>query len=197
MTCIVGFTNQTHAWIASDIILASNSISERLTYPKTFIKDEFIFATSGNVRACQLLQHCWTPPPFKKSIPIIKYMCQNFAPSIKQLMVDNDLIVKNDDGIGEIDMIMIVAFRGKLFEIHRNCAVIEVERGYTSMGSGSEYALGAMTVLFGSEPNKVKKIDAELSLVRALRIANLHSPFVDAGVIHIANTKEMVIQTIS
>ena len=84
-------------------------------------------------------------------------MVNKVAPSLKQLLTDAGLLdSKSPDKDFEINI--IVGLNGQLFEIDSDFAVSRNSDGYYAIGTGGDYALGALYA--GVTPEQAAEIAA-------------------------------------
>jgi ATP-dependent protease HslVU (ClpYQ) peptidase subunit len=84
-------------------------------------------------------------------------MVNKVAPSLKQLLTDAGLLdSKSPDKDFEINI--IVGLNGSLFEIDSDFAVSRSDSGYYGLGTGGDYALGALYA--GATPEQAASIAA-------------------------------------
>lgn len=102
----------------------------------------YIFGAAGDMRAVNLLAHTFKPPvPAANDygIKLDKFISSKFVPQLKQVFDDAQYGEK-----GEQDSTVLVVVHGRIYEIGSGYDWCLDESGIYSMGSGSQYALGAM-----------------------------------------------------
>jgi len=84
-------------------------------------------------------------------------MIGKVVPSLKQLLTDHNLLdTKSSDK--EFELYVLIAFNGNIFEIDSDFAVSRSESGYYGIGTGGDYALGALYA--GATPEQAASIAA-------------------------------------
>jgi hypothetical protein len=132
-------------------------------------RGKYLIGVAGRVVALQAIQNAWNPPAlgaFKGSL--YTFMITKVIPSLKSFIDDSKLFTDKDKEDGDLFSILI-AINGNLFEIDQDYSVARRESGVYAIGSGADYALGALTV--GASP--IEAINAA-----ALLDVNTHSPFI-------------------
>jgi len=115
--------------------------------PKVFVRDGFVIGTCGGLRAGQVIQYEMEIPRYDPSlISINRFMSSYFARSMRESLKDYDLL---ED---EYDTQVLVGFKGHLFVIDSEFGVDENIDKYASIGSGRDYALGALFTNAGLDP---------------------------------------------
>ena len=147
MTCIVGIVNGSNVIIGGDRQgLNSNSLykSERIDN-KVFKKGEFVFGFTTSYRFGQLVRYKLSIPSITEGQDVMEYMVVSVVDAIRRVLKDGGYIeVQNNVEWGGN---ILVGFRGRLFQIHSDFQVSEPKTRYDSVGSGREFALGAIKTL--------------------------------------------------
>ena len=136
---------------------------------KIVSRGKYLIGVAGRVVASQAIQNSWTPP----SLGTYKGKLYNFVitkviPSLKSFIDDSKLFSDKEKEDGDLFMILL-AINGEVFEIDQDYAVARRESGVYAIGSGSDYALGALTV--GASGMEAMQVAASLDV-------NTHEPFV-------------------
>ena len=101
-------------------------------------------------------------------------MCTEFVDSLREMMLKGGFISKDKDG-REQGGCFLVGFKNRLFSIGIDFQVEEFEDEFYSVGSGQEYALGAIKALLING----KKLEAETIVETALSAAAHYSTGVE------------------
>lgn len=102
----------------------------------------YIFGAAGDMRAVNLLAHSFKPPVPTATdfgVKLDKFISSKFVPALKQCFDDAQYGEK-----GEQDSTVLVVVHGRIYEIGTAYDWCLDESGIYAMGSGAEYALGAM-----------------------------------------------------
>lgn len=103
---------------------------------------QYIFGAAGDMRAVNLLAHTFKPPvptANETGSKLDKFMASKFIPSLKQCFDDAQYGEK-----GEQDSSVLAVIHGRVYEIGTGYDWCLDESGIYAVGSGADYALGAM-----------------------------------------------------
>jgi ATP-dependent protease HslVU (ClpYQ) peptidase subunit len=106
---------------------------------------QYILGAAGDMRAVNLLAHTFKPPVPTASeygTKLDKFMSAKFIPALKQCFDDAQYGEK-----GETDSSVLALIHGRVYEIGGGYDWCLDETGIYAVGSGSDYALGAMFAL--------------------------------------------------
>jgi ATP-dependent protease HslVU (ClpYQ) peptidase subunit len=146
MTTIIGVEYANRCVVLGDSrIVGDSKIYSHPDMVKVITNGNYLVGVAGDVRALQVVLHTWKPPAFlaKDRTNIFQFMVNKVAPSLKQLVTDAGLLdSKSPDKDFEINV--IVGLNGNLFEIDSDFAVSRNSDGYYAIGTGGDYALGAL-----------------------------------------------------
>lgn len=144
MTTIVGVQYDNHSVIAADTgVFAEGKIYKHEQMVKVVEKNGYVIAAAGDFRVLQLLLHVWNPPKLvaKYKGNLYEAVIQKVVPSLKKLFDEHSVVFDKDTEIG-----ILISINGQLFEIDQYYAVARNSHGLYGIGSGSDFALGALTV---------------------------------------------------
>lgn len=112
---------------------------------KCFEVGDYIVGVAGDFRIVNILSHSFSPPdaPRATGPKLDKFMTTRFIPAIKRAF-DNNFYGREgkDDGA-----LLIIVVNGVIYEIGPNFDCIRDTRGLYAIGSGGNFALGAMAAL--------------------------------------------------
>ena len=178
MTCIVGFIDKDRGkiWMGGDSA-GSNSRHVQLRKDVKVFKRksgdcEFLFGYTSSFRMGQLLRYQLKIPQLKQK-ELFKYMVTDFIEAVRKCLKDYGYsrVDNNEEHGGNF----LVAVKGRLFEIGSDFQVEEVFENYNAVGSGYEYALGA---LYAQALEPQEEEDVIGILTEALDAASHFNPFV-------------------
>lgn len=179
MTTIAAVQGPTWVVIGADSQVSEENRKYRLPerFSKLVEKGPYLIGVAGDLRAVNILKHNFTPPaPKKMDIEHLdKFMVSRFIPKLK-LCFENNFYGKD----GEHGSLLIVAIRGVVYEIGSDYDCIRDERGLYSIGSGSDFAIGALAAL-DSQKNRTLGIAREM-VSDALDVASLYDSGTSAPV---------------
>ena len=160
MTTIIGVEYANRCVILGDSrIVGDSKIYSHPDMVKVVTNGNFIVGAAGDVRALQVILHTWKPPTAvaKDKENIFQFMINKVVPSLKQQLNDYGLLdTKSSDK--EFELYVLIAFNGNIFEIDSDFAVSRSDSGYYGIGTGGDYALGALYA--GATPEQAASIAA-------------------------------------
>lgn len=167
MTCVIGLVESGKVWMGGDSASGSGLNMRISKIPKVWRQGEFLFGTSGSWRTSQVLMYKFAIKPQLDDTSIEQYMVSEFVESLRQCLKEAGLL-KNGDNYEEGNIWGLVGYRARLFSIYSDLQVNEYADSLDTLGSGSEYAMGAMLALAHTlKPRK--------RIRRALEIAATHN----------------------
>lgn len=140
MTTIIGITHPTGVLMAADRAALLGTQRETLTEPKIIQFNNVLIGVAGTLLVRQALEAYLKDPWFRH-----RDMTIGQASGIISVVVQKRLV-------GQLDGIapeFLVAVRGKLYTVLSDGTYLEAQRGYAAIGSGADYALGALRVYSG------------------------------------------------
>lgn len=143
MTCIVGLVEGGTVWVGGD----SAGVDpwhqmDIIAGRKVFRNGAMLIGYTTSFRMGQLLQHSLTLPLHHPETPIEKYLATEFLDAVRTCYATHGFIKKTHER--EEGGTFLVAYRGRLFMVQDDHAVIECASGYAACGSGWMVALGAL-----------------------------------------------------
>lgn len=149
MTTIVGVQTADGCIIASDSRVTSNG--KVYTHPemvKAVERGSYLIGGAGDYRALQVVLHGWAPPlvTAKAKTNLYEFMINKVAPSLKVALTEAGIeFSKNpEDSENKFELNLLIAINGSIFEIDSDFAVAMNDMGLYAIGSGGDYALGAL-----------------------------------------------------
>jgi ATP-dependent protease HslVU (ClpYQ) peptidase subunit len=169
MTTIVAVQYNDKCVIAADNQVTGDG-GRRYNHPdmkKISQRGAFLVAGSGEVQPCDVVQHFWVPPKLtiKESEDIYHFMITKAMPSLRKCLTDNGYDFNEGKGEGKAEenrFSFIMAVGGELFDIGDDLSVIRSGSGIYGVGSGADYAMGALYA--GATPEKAVEIAAKLDV---------------------------------
>ena len=185
MTCIIGMIHENKIYMGCDSAGVNEYGNASLTaIPKVFKRwnDSFIFGYSGSFRLGQILQYSF---PFGDEVVPIKtpdeYMIGTFVGRLRDAL-NKEGFMKKENNLETMDANFLVGV--KLLEDnkpHLYCVQSDLQcTRFTppvlSIGSGYQYALGAMTAYGRIDLNPMQRIEKSLEIA-ALHCSTVRGPF--------------------
>lgn len=162
MTCIVGLVDRKTVYIGADSASVAGWTRRVTRLPKVFRRGPFLIGYTTSFRMGQLLEHSLAVPPQGPERDDMRYMVTVFAEHVRALLKERGVakIEANAESGGQF----LVGYRARLYSVQTDFQVNEMSDGFDAVGSGAEYALGALSALRGTSP--------VLRLKRALEISS-------------------------
>ncbi len=187
MTCIVGLEHEGKVWMGGDSRAVSGYGHIRDTLDsKVFTRGELIFGNCGYPRQGQILRYNLAIPISPTKIEnrvdgyIDEYIIGSLIPCIRQSFKDHGWMCDKNgrEGTDEDGGPFLIGFRGCLYKVEDNFQALRPSSGFCSIGSGQDYAYGAIETLdlIGSHPEPERRLEIALLAVEK-RDAGVSSPF--------------------
>lgn len=179
MTCIVGLEQDGIVYIGGDsagIDSWNLAICGRAD-EKVFITDsgEFIMGFSGSFRVGQLLRYALETPEQSQKKDDMAYMVTDFVDAVRNMQREKG-VLKKDNELEEHEGAFLVGYKGKLYVVESDFQVGKPIENFTSIGCGSQVALGSMFATRNSNISPQNRI--ELALMAAEQYsAGVRGPF--------------------
>jgi ATP-dependent protease HslVU (ClpYQ) peptidase subunit len=133
-------------------------------------RNKFLIGVAGRVVALQAIQNSWNPPALSANYKgsIYNFVITKIVPSLKMFIDESKMFSDKEKEDGELFSILL-AIKGEVFEIDEDYSVSRRADGIYAIGSGSDFALGAL--MAGAESIDAMQIAASLDV-------NTHAPFI-------------------
>ena len=132
-------------------------------------RGKYLIGVAGRVVALQAIQNSWNPPAFPSAYKgsLYNFVITKIVPSLKMFIDESKMFSEKEKEEGELFSILL-AVKGEVFEIDEDYSVARRADGIYAIGSGADFALGAL--MAGAESTDAMQIAASLDL-------NTHAPF--------------------
>ena len=144
----------------------------------------YLLGAAGDVRAINILHHAFNPPvppPNLKGKKLDQFITVKFIPSLRECFdaqgystADNE----NKKHVAEHDSVIFMAINGTIYIIDGDYSWISDVNGMYAIGSGAQYALGALHVL--TPKTKMTMATAKKIGIKALSTAAKFDPYTGA-----------------
>ena len=148
MTCIVGLVDGKKVWLGGDRAATDGGLNRTLLKePKIFAKGDIGFGVCGLPKVMDALKH-GIELPKQAGGDDKTFLVTEVVPAIREGLKKFDAAGPDNSpfgGTGEIcfEGAMLVAYRGRLYNLQGNFQLVEGEEKFNSVGSGSRLALGS------------------------------------------------------
>lgn len=134
---------------------------------------EYAWSFAGDAIAGDIAEHFWRPPSPNKAVNLDDFVMTKVLPSLRKIMTDNNYTVDPKDTDAGFDAILMV--RGNIYQIDHNYGWMKDDKGLYAVGSGGNYALGALSALTASDQD----LDTAVAIGKyAISIAAKYNLFV-------------------
>jgi ATP-dependent protease HslVU (ClpYQ) peptidase subunit len=171
MTTVIAIqNNQGVEMIADSQINANGKPYFHSDMVKIVERNKYLIGIAGRVIALQAIQNNWNPPALTATYKdsLYKFVITKIVPSLKMFIDDSKIFTDKEKEEGELFSVLI-AMRGEVFEIDEDYSVSRREDGVYAIGSGADFALGAL--MAGADIQSAMHIAATLDV-------NTHAPFI-------------------
>lgn len=186
MTCIVGMEHKGNVTIGGDSMLSDYWAGHPMLSPKVWKTGEYIYGGCGTLRGLQILRWIFTAPQLPDGDTdddLEQYLVQEWAEYVRQAFIDHGAVKTDREVQGTDGTWFMFGVRGRLYTMQSDFSLYRTSRGYNSIGSGEQFALGALEVLKRSNSSVTHKLET------ALAAAAEHAPTVGPPY-HIVTTEE-------
>jgi ATP-dependent protease HslVU (ClpYQ) peptidase subunit len=162
MTCVIGIIDNDRVFIGGDSAAVAGWTRRRTLLQKVFRRGPFLIGYTTSFRMGQLLEHQLLVPKQDDRESNMGFMVNKFIEATRALLKERGFskIESNNESGGKF----MVGYRGRLYSIESDFQVGEMAEGFDAIGSGSEFALGAMSALNALPPKR--------RILRSLEIAS-------------------------
>lgn len=129
---------------------------------------DYLLAVAGDFRVVNILSHSFTPPAVAagRGVDLDKFMISKFVPSLKRCF-DTNFYGKD----GQQDSLVLVVVNAVAYEIGGNYDCIRDQHGLYALGSGSDFALGALHALDAAREGRRSMASAREHMDFAMKAA--------------------------
>jgi ATP-dependent protease HslVU (ClpYQ) peptidase subunit len=161
MTCIVGLVHRGTVYVGGDSASVQGWTSRITRLPKVFRKGPFLIGYTTSFRMGQLLQYGLELRAQRDEEDVMKYMVTEVAERVRALLKERGVakVEANAESGGQF----LIGYRSRLFSVQQDFQVNEMDDGYDAVGSGAEYALGAIRAMSRAAPVARLKRALEIS----------------------------------
>ena len=171
MTTIVGVQYDDKAVLIADSRVTDDNgrVYSHPKMQKITERNGYLIAGAGEVGPCDIANHIWNPPRItsKDKDDVYHFMITKVMPSLRKCLTDNgyNFDEPHDRSKDGLRFQLLIAVAGEIFDVSDDLSVCMDESGLYGVGSGSPYALGALSV--GAKPIKAMEAAAKLSAFTA------------------------------
>jgi len=157
MTTIVAMQGNTIATIGAE---SYTTYGDRPFFHKDVKKivrsGKWLIAAAGDANACDLITNIWKPPSPRGNKSLHNFVATTVIKSLRKMFADNNYVQQpKDDGFD-----LLLAINGEVFQITNDYTLLRTNTGIYGIGSGADYAVGAL--MAGASVEEAMKIAIKL-----------------------------------
>lgn len=139
MTTIIGVQRQWGVLMAADSqVNWGDRPTTSFGVEKITSRNGYLIAAAGDGRVADMVCYEWKPPKITGSGDMHKFVVTKVVPSLRKFLNDGNADYKN------AEFEILIALRGQLYAIASDLSVIRDEEGFYGIGTGGQYAVGAL-----------------------------------------------------
>lgn len=176
----MGIQGDSFAVICTDSRIASDGGSGTLTtlgqgMSKVAQNGPYLLGAAGDVRAINILHHVFTPPTPPSNLrgkKLDAFMTARFIPALRECLEKQGYAYFDKDALYQagFDSVIIAVIHATIYIIDGDYSWASDSNGIYAIGSGSDYAIGAMNALLPK--SRVAVNNAKNICVKALATAS-------------------------
>ena len=176
MTCIVGIADgKGGVHIGGDSLGSDGHGGIVLAEPKIFQLGEFLIGYCGSFRMGQIIQYQFEPPAREEGQADMTYLTTAFIENVRYTLEATRFFNK-DESIEEKMGDFVVGYRGEVYVVQTDLAIIHGVDDFVSVGSGSEVANAVLYATRGLELPPENRLALALDTA-AYQITSVRGPF--------------------
>ena len=111
--------------------------------PKVIVNNGVIFGIAGDVLDANIIQYADLPSAEDAGWDVDRWVTNDLIPAVMQALVERHATSFENNKI-ETGNTILAAVKGRVYQIHGDTSWVRRTDGTYAVGSGSEYALGAL-----------------------------------------------------
>jgi ATP-dependent protease HslVU (ClpYQ) peptidase subunit len=149
MTCIVGYVEDGKVYMAADSAASDGESVCVRRDTKLFNLRNMLFGFCGSYRVGQVLRYTPEMPRQLKSQTDHQFLCTDFVDFLIELL-ESSRTLANEGGLASLGLSnLLLGYKGMLYHIDSDMQVGVESTPYCSIGSGFQFATGAMHAMTG------------------------------------------------
>lgn len=163
MTCVIGLEHEGVVYMGCDSQTSYGWEKRPLAESKIFRRGQMLFGVGGASLIGNALRYRLVIPQRETVGTNLEYLNTLFIDAVRKCFEEHKC--HDSEKENRFDGTFLLGYQGKLYRIEPNYAITYLADGFDSIGSGSNYALGALAAL---DPNI---IHPKQRIQKALEIA--------------------------
>jgi ATP-dependent protease HslVU (ClpYQ) peptidase subunit len=177
MTCIAALVEKGKVYMAADSAATGGWSQCIRSDGKMFaVSDDMLLGVCGSLRVRDLLKYKLPSLRYDpKQSDVTHFIVTDFVEAMRQCLRDGGAC-HSENGIDSFEGAVLIAFRGKLYEIDNDFQVAEQLAPYHAVGSGSDIAQGSLHSTHGLKMSARKRLERAM-LASERYNASVRAPF--------------------
>lgn len=146
MSCVIGLEHKGRVWIGGDSASVTHTTLQRPKQKKVFRVGAFLVGSVHSHRGHDIIEHADSmkklKPPARQ---LDSFMRTKFVDELRGCLTEKGHATKKDNE-EETGTNLLVGIAARLYWIASDYSVVDFADGFTSIGSGSDVALGALAM---------------------------------------------------
>lgn len=194
MTTIVAYQGSDYAVVGVDSRVSTMDDSGYVSHIMTLSSDstkvttvgKYILGAAGDFRAINILHHVFQPPSLTPGLhgkKLDQFMTMKFIPALRECFEKQGYAAPERDNsshIAEQGSTILVVVNSKIYVVDFDYAWASDSSGVYALGTGCQYALGAMSILLGKDKKDISPTQARNFVLKALNVAAKYDPHTGA-----------------
>lgn len=119
----------------------------------------WLIAAAGDARACDIITTIWNPPAPRGKKNLHDFVATTVIKSLRKVLTENEYSPQpKDDGF---DLLLVID--GEVFQITNDFTLLRTHTGVYGIGSGGDYAVGAIMAGCSIEESIQIAIDLDIN----------------------------------
>lgn len=163
MSCVIGYVGNDRIVIGADSCISSGYMYHKANYKKIFRKGDMYIGVVGRTRTAQIIENLFVAPARTVDTSPVAYITGEFIRALRECVKEND-----DD----LWFTVMLVYGGKLYTIDSDFSILE-SPSFHAIGSGADFALGALSVLSEVDVSPERRVEValEISARHAIHVA--------------------------
>lgn len=179
--CVIGADSRITSMDEHGFILSQQVLPESSS--KLISKNGYIIGAAGDVRAINILHHVYEPPVLPKSKQtdgIDQFITKTVVPRLRECFDQQGYSPPDKserDHQAQQDSTVLIALKARIYIIDNDYSWAQDNTGIYTIGTGSQYARGALNILIGNTTQNLTQEKAIRAVTRALKVSSDHDPY--------------------
>lgn len=179
MTCVIGYVEKDTVYMGADSRTSQENYIDTMNDTKVFINGDFIMGASGTLRGLNVLKYQFDPPEHPKDMSIEQYMNSLFINELQYTFINLGVVqLDKEENIDLSSTIVLVGYKGRLFEIGKDFSVFESVRSFRAIGSGGQLAMSYLLATMNDPITFIKEKIYNALVVTSKIDASVGPPFI-------------------